>query len=62
MALADMHVEIEAARLLVRRAAWLKDQGQERISPRGRRGASSSRPRWPSASWTARSRSTAARG
>jgi acyl-CoA dehydrogenase len=32
MALADMHVELEAARLLVRRAAWLKDQGQERIS------------------------------
>jgi acyl-CoA dehydrogenase len=31
-ALADMHVELEAARLLVRRAAWLKDQGQERIS------------------------------
>jgi acyl-CoA dehydrogenase len=36
MALADMHVELEAARLLVRRAAWLKDQGQERI---GREGA-----------------------
>jgi acyl-CoA dehydrogenase len=33
MALADMHVELEAARLLVRRAAWLKDQGQARISP-----------------------------
>jgi acyl-CoA dehydrogenase len=32
MALADMHVELEAARLLVRKAAWLKDQGQERIS------------------------------
>ena len=27
MALADMHVELEAARLLVRRAAWMKDQG-----------------------------------
>jgi acyl-CoA dehydrogenase len=27
MTLADMHVELEAARLLVRRAAWLKDQG-----------------------------------
>jgi acyl-CoA dehydrogenase len=27
MALAEMHVELEAARLLVRRAAWLKDQG-----------------------------------
>jgi acyl-CoA dehydrogenase len=32
MTLADMHVELEAARLLVRQAAWLKDQGQERIS------------------------------
>jgi acyl-CoA dehydrogenase len=32
MALADMHVELEAARLLVRRAAWLKDQGAERIT------------------------------
>jgi alkylation response protein AidB-like acyl-CoA dehydrogenase len=32
MALADMHVELEAARMLVRRAAWLKDQGQERIT------------------------------
>jgi acyl-CoA dehydrogenase len=32
MTLADMHVELEAARLLVRRAAWLKDQGQERIT------------------------------
>jgi acyl-CoA dehydrogenase len=27
MTLADMHVELEAARLLVRRSAWLKDQG-----------------------------------
>jgi acyl-CoA dehydrogenase len=32
MALADMHVELEAARLLVRKAAWLKDQGQARIT------------------------------
>ncbi|HSD26001.1 MAG TPA: acyl-CoA dehydrogenase, partial [Vicinamibacteria bacterium] len=32
MALADMHVELEAARLLVRKAAWLKDQGQPRIT------------------------------
>ncbi len=32
MTLADMHVELEAARLLVRRAAWLGDQGQARIS------------------------------
>jgi acyl-CoA dehydrogenase len=27
MALAEMHVDLEAARLLVRRAAWLKDRG-----------------------------------
>jgi acyl-CoA dehydrogenase len=27
MALAEMHVDLEASRLLVRRAAWLKDQG-----------------------------------
>ena len=32
MALADMHVELEAARLLVRKAAWLKDRGAERIT------------------------------
>jgi alkylation response protein AidB-like acyl-CoA dehydrogenase len=32
MSLAEMHVEIEAARLLVRRAAWARDQGQERIT------------------------------
>jgi alkylation response protein AidB-like acyl-CoA dehydrogenase len=32
MSLAEMHAEIEGARLLVRRAAWAKDQGQERIT------------------------------
>jgi acyl-CoA dehydrogenase len=32
MALAEMHVELEAARLLVRRAAWLGDRGVERIT------------------------------
>jgi acyl-CoA dehydrogenase len=32
LALAEMHVELEAARLLVRRAAWLKDDGAERIT------------------------------
>jgi acyl-CoA dehydrogenase len=32
MALAEMHVELEAARLLVRRAAWLGDRGAERIT------------------------------
>jgi acyl-CoA dehydrogenase len=32
LALAEMHVELEAARLLVRRAAWLKDTGAERIA------------------------------
>jgi acyl-CoA dehydrogenase len=35
MALAEMHVELEAARLLVRRAAWLKDRGAERIGAEG---------------------------
>lgn len=35
MTLADMHVELEAARLLVRRAAWLKDTGTERITADG---------------------------
>jgi acyl-CoA dehydrogenase len=31
-ALADMHVDLEAARLLVRRAAWAKDLGKERAA------------------------------
>jgi acyl-CoA dehydrogenase len=35
MTLADMYVELEAARLLVRRAAWLKDTGAERIARDG---------------------------
>ena len=35
MALADMLVEIEGARLLVRHAAWLKDTGAERITREG---------------------------
>jgi len=35
MALADMHVDLEASRLLVRRAAWLKDTGAERIAAEG---------------------------
>jgi acyl-CoA dehydrogenase len=35
MELADMWVELEAARLLVRRAAWLKDNGAERIPREG---------------------------
>jgi len=35
MALAEMHVELEAARLLVRHAAWTRDQGQERIAREG---------------------------
>jgi alkylation response protein AidB-like acyl-CoA dehydrogenase len=35
MALAEMHVDLEAARLLVRRAAWLKDRGTERIGAQG---------------------------
>jgi acyl-CoA dehydrogenase len=32
MAIAEMHVELEAARLLVRHAAWTKDRGKERIT------------------------------
>jgi acyl-CoA dehydrogenase len=35
MALAEMQVDLEAARLLVRRAAWLKDRGAERIGAEG---------------------------
>jgi acyl-CoA dehydrogenase len=35
MAIAEMHVELEASRLLVRRAAWLKDTGAERITVEG---------------------------
>lgn len=31
LALAEMHVELEASRLLVRQAAWLRDQGEGRI-------------------------------
>ena len=35
MALAEMHVDLEAARLLVRHAAWKKDTGAERITREG---------------------------
>jgi acyl-CoA dehydrogenase len=35
MALADMYVELTAARLLVRHAAWTKDRGAERIIREG---------------------------
>jgi acyl-CoA dehydrogenase len=35
MALAEMHVELQGARLLVRHAAWTKDLGAERISREG---------------------------
>jgi acyl-CoA dehydrogenase len=35
MSWADMHTEIEGARLLVRHAAWLKDTGAERIAREG---------------------------
>jgi acyl-CoA dehydrogenase len=35
MSLADMHAELAAARLVVRHAAWLKDQGAERIAREG---------------------------
>jgi acyl-CoA dehydrogenase len=32
MAIAEMHVDLEGARLLVRHAAWTKDRGKERIT------------------------------
>jgi acyl-CoA dehydrogenase len=35
MALAEMHVELQAARLLVRQAAWARDNGKERITREG---------------------------
>jgi acyl-CoA dehydrogenase len=35
MALADMHVELQAARLLVRQAAWARDNGKESIAREG---------------------------
>jgi acyl-CoA dehydrogenase len=35
MALAEMHVDLEAARLLVRKAAWLKDTGSASIAREG---------------------------
>ena len=35
MSLAEMHVDLEGARLLVRRAAWIKDGGAERIPREG---------------------------
>jgi acyl-CoA dehydrogenase len=35
IALAEMDVELQAARLLVRHAAWTRDQGQERIAREG---------------------------
>jgi acyl-CoA dehydrogenase len=35
MALAEMHVDLESARLLVRQAAWVKDGGAERIPREG---------------------------
>jgi acyl-CoA dehydrogenase len=35
MSLADMHTELQAARLLVRQAAWSRDTGQERIAREG---------------------------
>ncbi len=34
-AIADMHVELKAARLMVRQAAWAKDSGAERITREG---------------------------
>jgi acyl-CoA dehydrogenase len=34
-AIAEMHVEIEAARLLVLHAAWTRDNGQEKLALEG---------------------------
>ena len=34
-AIADMHVELKAARLMVRQAAWARDSGAERITREG---------------------------
>ena len=56
--LADMATEIDAARLLVYRAAWLKQQGLGRTPRRARR-RSSSRPRWRVGRPAKRSRSSA---
>ena len=56
--LADMATEIDAARLLVRKAAWKQDAGG-RFSMEAA-GPSSSLPRWPPASLTKPSRFTAA--
>ena len=56
--LADMATEIDAARLLTYRAAWLKQEGA-RTPPRARR-RSSSRRRWPAGRRPRRSRSSAA--
>ncbi len=35
LALAEMHVDLQAARLLVRQAAWARDKGKERITVEG---------------------------
>ena len=56
--LADMSTEIDAARLLVYRAAWLKEQGGR--TPRRARRRSSSRRRWRGGRRPRRSRSSAA--
>ena len=56
--LANMSMEIDAARLLTHKAAWLKDQGS-RTRKRARR-RSSSRPRWRAARPRRRSRCSAA--
>ena len=57
--IADMATEIEAARQMVYRAAWLKDQGQD-YARRRRAGASFSHAKCHNASPTGQSRSTAA--
>ena len=61
-ALADMATELDAARLLVYRAAWMKDAGRASGSPANRRWPSSSPPKPRSASSIAPSRSMAGAG
>ncbi len=43
--IADMALDIDAAALLVYRAAWAKDMGAPRITPRGGDGEAATRPR-----------------
>ena len=61
-AIADSATEVDAAALLVYRAAWVKDQGRRARHPRGRDGQDVRDRGAPSASSTAPCSFTAARG